>query len=249
MANKSINRDKFTAPQREGDAAVRCVGVCLAEAQAYQGGDNKQFSMVLMFDKKNPLHKAAVLKLKKDLEECLAEKYPDEKTRPRDTIYANKPPLGPKCPIKDGDVACNEKNIPIKEEHPENAGHWIVRVANKDRPAVIDASGAAIDPNTCKSGYWYKVSINAYYYPGGSGGVTTGLNGAQLMKEDEVLGGGGGGVPAAHTMFDSVGGANPEMYKDGGLGNDDLGSIPDAGSKWTGDDGGVVAGGDPDSIL
>jgi hypothetical protein len=87
----------------------------------------------------------------------------------------------------------------------------------------------------CRSGYWFKVNCNPYAYTGGSGGVTVGLSGVQLIREDDVL---GGGAPSADSMFSSVDGGDASAYQsepEGGLGGE-AASGQSAGSLLGGDD-------------
>jgi hypothetical protein len=184
-----------------------------------------------MYAKDNSVHIESLKKLKADLDACLIEQWPDPATRPRIPIVASQPGTGPKSPIKDGDVAVNDKHIPIKETNPEYAGHFIVTAScnENQRPHVVGSNKQTIDPNLCKSGYWYKVNLNAFAYTGGSGGVTVGLNGVQLIREDECLGGGG---PSVDECFETVAGTDPVLYTGDGGGGSELDAAKSQADGW-----------------
>lgn len=230
---KSVNRPAVTIPSVGGADAVRCGYVTLAKARAYMEGSAPKFGITLMFAKNNPAHLAALSKLKEDLIACVNEQWPDPTSRPRTPIIADQPTLGPKCPIKDADVAINDKHIPIKEANPEYAGHFIITASalESQRPHVVGPNMEAIDPNLCRSGYWYKVNLQAYAYATSGGGVTFGLNGVQLVREDEAF---GGGAPPITDMFAACGGADPSLYAGNAL---DGGASAAEANEWlnTGD--------------
>jgi len=209
---KSVNKPAVTVPCQEGLDAIRCSFVTLATPRAFQEGSAPKFEVTLMFDKKNETHLTVLRKLIDDLVACSLEQWPDEATRPRTPIVAKNSGEGPRSPVKDGDVAINDKRIKLCESNPEYAGHYIVKAScvESQRPHVVGPNKEAIDPNLCRSGYWYKVNLNAYAYTGGSGGVTVGLNGVQLIREDETL---GGGKPSADSMFGAVAGGDVGAYK------------------------------------
>lgn len=235
---KSINRPAVTVPAVEGQAAVRCSYVTLAKARAFQPGSPPKFSIDMLFDKKNEQHMVMLNALAVALNECLLEQWPDVKTRPLTPIVAKTTAHGPKSPIKDADVAVNEKGHPILEANPEYAGHYIVRAScNEDKPPhIVGGNKQTINPSLCRSGFWYKVNCNAYAYTGGAGGVTIGLNGVQLIKEDEAF---GGGQPSADSMFGAVEGANPELY--GEAGSTPAAGTDDAAKNWLAGAGGGQA--------
>ena len=210
----NVRRDTIVVPEKDGDAAIRCAYPTLVEAKEYPGSGNPKFDITLMFDKKNPLHMKAINQLLADLEACRTEQWPDVSKRPRTPIVADQPHLGPKCPIKDGDVAINDKGIPISEANPEYIGHYIVKASCRQDspPRIVDANNVGLLPAKCRAGFWYKIGINAYAYPQGSGGVTVGLNGVQLMREDEILSGAGADTA---DLFGNVGGDDPSLYSDG----------------------------------
>ena len=192
-----------TVPNQDGrtDAdAIRCSFVTVVTPRAFQEGAVPKYSVVMMFDKANTTHMAEINRLKKELEACLVGQWPKDTARQGISVVANTPVFS-KASIKDGDVAINEAGHRLTEENPEYAGHYVVRVSGRKEPHVVGKNGEAIDPKLCRSGFWYKVNVNAYAYTGGSGGVTVGLNGLQFIREDEVL---GGGKPSADSMFGSV---------------------------------------------
>jgi hypothetical protein len=238
MPGKSVSKPKMTVPVMEGDAAIRCNWVTLAKAKSYQTGSPPKFGITLMYAKNNPVHIKSLKKLKADLDACLIEQWPDPATRSRIPVVANQPGTGPKSPIKDGDVAVNDKHIPIKEANPEYAEHFIVTAScnENQRPQVVgtrlNEKGKleTVDPNLCRDGYWYKVNLNAYAYSvKQSGGVTVGLNHVQLIREDECLGGEG---PAVDECFGAVAGTDPALYTGDGGGGSELDAAKSQADGW-----------------
>ena len=101
--------------------------------KAFKEGDTPKYGVTLMIDKTNKEQMAFLTLLHQDLVECLNEQWPDELTRPRSPLFG-----GTRSPIKDGDATVNSQGIPLAEKNPEYAGHWIIRVGNTFKPAVVD---------------------------------------------------------------------------------------------------------------
>ncbi len=207
----SINRDNITVPRFKDPAGeaisdIRC-GYLFLNAPDKNG----KYRVTCMFDKQNPLHMAVVNQIKSELESLLVEAFPNAATRPANPIVAQQPGQGPGSPIKDGDVAVNSDGHPIKNNNPEYAGHYIVTPSSKDTVFVLDGNALPLNPQECRSGYWFKVALNTYAYTGNNNGVTVGLNGVQLIRRDEVF---GGAVRDVSTLFAPVaaGSQDPAAY-------------------------------------
>lgn len=224
MAN--ARREALTTP------TVRVSYAKLVEPQGYQGStENRKYSMSLMFDKNNPEHMTALKKLLDDLQACLVEQFPDEATRPRIPLVAKTVADGYISPVRCGDGACNKNRIPIKEGNPEYAGHYIVPCTKREAdgpPVVKGPNNQDIPAGSVKSGYWCNVNVNAFAYTGGSGGVSVGLNGVQLIREDETFGVAG---PDPNSMFAAVG-PDPSAY--GGDLEGQAQSAAGGGEDWLG---------------
>lgn len=204
MAKKSASRPNRTTPP------VRVSYPQVFQARAVQAGQDPKFGIVMMLDKKDKEHMAYLKGIHADLQECLAENWPDERTRPRVPLVG-----GTDSPIKDGDKTVNRQGIPINERNPEYAGHYIIRAATKNRPVCVDRHmNEIMDSNEVYGGCFCKVGINAYSYDVGSNkGVTLGLNGVQKWADGESF---GGGRPSADSMFEASGADDPDNYTSGG---------------------------------
>lgn len=180
----------------------------LLTPKAFRVGDTPRYGLTLLFDKKDPDHKAALRQLAEDAKSVLAAKWPNEANRPRTKIVG-----GIDSPIKDADIAVNRQGIPMLEKNPEYAGHYVIRLGTTAQPPVLDRNLQAIlDPGEIYGGVWAKVALNAYAFSGDTNrGVTFGLNGVQKWKDGERF---GGGRPAVTDMFEPAGSEDPSNYTD-----------------------------------
>lgn len=73
---------------------------------------------------------------------------------------------------------------------PECKGHFVMTVASKTRPGLVDAALQPImESGVVRSGDYARVSINAYCYDtNGNRGVSFGLNNVQKLADGEPLG-------------------------------------------------------------
>lgn len=202
MATENVSK----LPVRVGP--IRVSYPCVFQPRAFQAGQTPKYSIALMFDKQNEEHKKVLATLHKQMQEALAEKWPDEKTRPRNPLIGDT-----RSPIKDGDKTLNTSGIPISEANPEYAGHYIVRASSTRAPRVVDRGlNTIMDSNEIYGGCFCNVNINVYTYDKGvNKGVTFGLNGVQKHADGESF---AGGNMAAEDMFESGGADDPANYGD-----------------------------------
>lgn len=73
---------------------------------------------------------------------------------------------------------------------PECHGHWVMSVATKSKPGMVDKDCVPIlEKNVIRSGDYARVSLNAYAYDAnGNRGVSFGLNNVQKLADGEPLG-------------------------------------------------------------
>lgn len=175
------------------------------EPRAFQGG-TPQYSIVMMFDKSNEVHRQFLGQLKAACEAVLIEAWPDVATRPRIPVFGHD-----KSPMKDADKNCNQQGIPLSEKNTEYAGHVIVRAASMDPVVLVDGAVRPLtDKNAVQGGYWCHVSLNPYARKRKDNpGVSIGLNGVQLVRTDSTF---GGGRPAVSDMFGVTEAENPDNY-------------------------------------
>ncbi len=112
------------------------------------------------------------------------------------TKWKGKRPAALNDNVKDGD----------EMDAPECHGCWVVRLASKDRPGVVDANLNPItDPSEVYSGCYGRVSMNFFpYSASGNNGVSAGLNNVQKTRDGESL----GGRARADEDFDVYGAAD-----------------------------------------
>jgi hypothetical protein len=121
--------------------------------------------------------------------EAALEGWPDPAKRPTKLVN----------PIKDGDTDEYEAGGLKKDKYPEMAGCWVINASSTRKPGVVDENvQPIIDPEEIKSGYWYRATVNAFFYkpdaksPKKKSGVGIGLINVQKLREDETFGAGGG---------------------------------------------------------
>lgn len=201
MGNSNVSKPHRTTPP------VRVSFPTLFTPRAFQPGQDAKFSIVLMLDKTDQSHMAFIKELHKDMQQALAEKWPDQATRPRNPLVGHT-----RSPIKDGDKTLNNQGVLLSEKNPEYAGHYIVRANTTNRPLVVNRNlQDVMDSAELYGGCFCKVNINVYTYNSSANkGVTCGLNGVQKWADGESF---GGGRPPINEMFEADAGADdPANY-------------------------------------
>ena len=154
---------------------VRLSYTSLFEARASRDnpGAEPKFSTTILIPKSDTKTLAAI---KAAQEAAIAAKWPKRPAKIASTLH-------------DGDGVKEKTGEPYG---PECKGHWVMSVASKVRPNVVDASLQPIlDASMVRSGDYARVSINAYCYDtSGNRGVSFGLNNVQKLADGEPLGGG-----------------------------------------------------------
>lgn len=176
--------------------------------KAIRGGEPK-YNITLMFDKGDKEQMICLEKLRDSVQGVLEEKWPDKNRRPGIPVMGHS-----RSCIKDGNTARNQEDILLLEENPEYEGHYIIRVNDKNKPAVMDREmEVIIDTSIIYGGCYCKVNVNAYAYDsGGNRGVTFGLNGVQFIKDGDSF---GEGRPKVENMFEAESGQNdPSSYEE-----------------------------------
>lgn len=206
MAKATVFVDPRTTPP------VRISYPAIFEKHAPQSGSGAPaYSVALMFDKKDKEHMAFLKLLMADMTKLLEGNWPDPATRPRIPLHGHD-----KSPIKDGDTACNQQGIPLKEKNPEYAGHFILRAASYgDAMTVVDRNKAEIlDRGAVYGGCFCKINLNAYArMRSDNPGISIGLNGVQKWADGESFG--GNARPSVDSMFESSASDDPANYGNG----------------------------------
>jgi len=183
--------------------------------RSFSVGDVPRYSLVVMIKKSVEEQMEFMKQLYQDAAEALVEKWPDEATRPRIPLTGHDSSL-----FKDGDVACNNQGIPLREKNEEYAGHYIIRAGTTSKPQLVDKGRQAIlDTNEIYGGCFCHVNLNIYTFVQPQNmGVTCGLNGVQKMEDGPAF---GGGRPSVDEMFTAEGGAgdasNYDPFSTGGI--------------------------------
>jgi hypothetical protein len=162
----------------------------------------------------NPIYKKGDMRaepylkaLLNDLKACLAEAYPEERSRPRLQLVG-----AIKSPIKDGDKTVNTEGFLLSEKNPEYTGHWVIRAyaMEKDgRPPVVDRNSLPIlEQSQVYSGCIVRVSLQAYYSPRNKT-VTLGYCGLMKWDDGQRI---GAARPSVEQMFGGVEADDPAFY-------------------------------------
>ena len=107
---------------------------------------------------------------------------------------------GARWPIIDCDADRN-----FLEKNPWAAGHWKLTASSDYPPKMVNAAGQDIIAGVgdqIKSGDYGRISINAYAYDTGVGGVSFGIEGVMKTRNGDPVGGGGSRSP--EQMFGAM---------------------------------------------
>jgi hypothetical protein len=163
----------------------------LFKPRAFQEGNVPKYSVMIIFDKKDPKHMAHLKQLNADAMQVMNEHWPNPADQPRIPFVGS----SWQNTIRDGDTATNKSGIPYLEKTPEIAGHWFIQPKNKDKPAVVKAGNGVwmevTDPNEIYGGCYCDVGVNVYSYEVTDKGITIGLNGVMKVEDADRIGGGG----------------------------------------------------------
>lgn len=101
--------------------------------------------------------------------------------------YGDKPPVGLKSTLYDGDG----KRPSGDDFGPECKGHYVMTVSSNKRPGIVDQNVQPIlDASKVVSGDYFNVEINAFCFEAkGNKGVSFGLNNVQWIAKGEALSG------------------------------------------------------------
>jgi hypothetical protein len=136
-------------------------------------GDTPKFGMTILIPKDD---KATLAKIEAARETAINLKFPGKRPAKIDTT------------LHDGDLPRPSNGEEFGEECK---GHWVMAVASKFKPKILDRdSNEIIDPAECGSGDYFKVSLNAYGYDfSGKRGVSFGLGNVLFWDRGQSLGG------------------------------------------------------------
>ena len=191
----------------------------LFEPRPAPGNENKlTYSAIMLFAKKNADGTDNDMKWLKDHYTKVAlTQWPGLAVpKPqRDAKWAEKFPGCPRSltlPIADGD----SDNAAAWEGF---AGNWYVRIARNEKvgaPVVVGPDGKVLtEPTRVYGGVWARAKIAAFTWSfQGKNGVSIGMEGVQVLRDDDAFGGGGNVLMRSAGMFEPVAAAaeNPDNY-------------------------------------
>lgn len=111
----------------------------------------------------------------------------------------------------------DKKGTPYLEQNPWARGHWRISAKSDFPPRVVDAGNNDITKNLngdfvgFKGGDFVFVSLNAYAYVKGTGGIGFGFEGVKKTRDGDPIGG-GGGQRSAQDMFGGTPSGTPTGY-------------------------------------
>ena len=175
---------KTPNPANVTTGKVRFSFVNLFTPKAFQEGGDPKYSLTVIIPKTDTF---TVAKLKAGVEAAknkgLSEKFGGKMPAIFDGAFGG-------TTIRDADNDKNKSGDLIVTEHPEAKGCYIIHVASKNAPGVIDeAKQTVLDPKKVYSGCYGRVNITFFpYNSSGNKGISAGLNHVQFLEDGEPLG-------------------------------------------------------------
>lgn len=163
---------------------VRFSFVNIFTPKAFKEGDDPKYSLTIIIPKTDT---ATVAKLKAAVEAAknkgLAEKFGGKMPAIFDQNFGG-------TTVRDADNDKNNDGELIVSQHPEAKGCYIMHVASKNQPGIIDENKEAVlDPKKVYSGCYGRVNITFFpYNSNGKKGISAGLNHVQFLEDGEPLG-------------------------------------------------------------
>jgi len=187
----------------------------LFEAKAPVPGADPKFSATVLIPKDGAGVAEFMQKVQAGIMAKVAEKWPNEATRPKQLRIA----------IKDGDLVKFESGEMAgtlkKDKYPEMAGCWVIPASSKNKPGVVDAAGNPIlVADQVKAGYWVRISFNVFAYSNVNVGVSCGLQNVMLVRTDDPFGQASRAEDDFSAFFNQTGGEAPaagEVQSAGGV--------------------------------
>ena len=175
---------KTPNPTNVTTGKVRFSFVNIFTPKAFQEGGEAKYSLTIIIPKTDV---ATISKLQAAVEAAkikgLSEKFGGKMPAIFDGKFGG-------TTVRDADFDKNQSGDLIVSEHPEAKGCYIMHVASKNAPGVIDENKqGVIDPKKVYSGCYGRVNITFYpYNSNGKKGISAGLNHVQFLEDGEPLG-------------------------------------------------------------
>lgn len=152
--------------------------------KAFNEGDDPKYSLTIYIPKTDTV---TVGKLKAAVEAAknkgLTEKFGGKMPAIFDGAFGG-------TTVRDADNDKDNDGDLLVVKHPEAKGCYLMHVASKNQPGIIDENKEAIlDPKKVYSGCYGRVNITFYpYNSNGKKGISAGLNHVQFLEDGEPLG-------------------------------------------------------------
>ena len=175
---------KTPSPTNVTTGKVRFSFVNIFTPKAFKDGDDLKYSLTIIIPKADA---TTVAKLKAAVEAAknkgLSEKFGGKMPAIFDANFGG-------TTVRDADNDKNNDGNLIVSEHPEAAGCYIMHIASKNAPGIIDENKqAVIDSKKVYSGCYGRVNITFFAYnSNGKKGISAGLNHVQFLEDGEPLG-------------------------------------------------------------
>lgn len=162
---------------------VRCIFPKLFVAEEF--GGKMRYSVGLLIEKDSPQHK----RILEAIREVVVARFGENAAAAKMRQFSQ-----------------NKTTWPLRETDDGNFLITPKRMQEKGAPVVLDQrrQNIPIDANLPYAGCWINVSMDIYCYQSNGGGVTSYLNGVQLVKEDAPLAGAGSAINC-RDEFDDLG--------------------------------------------
>lgn len=142
---------------------IRCGYVHIAKPRINNLNKNEEYSMQLVI----PKNSATAKTMLEAINSAMAEKW------------GNNVPLNLRLPLRDADI--EKKDI----EHMQ--GCYFTNVKSNERPGVVGPDGFPYpDPEDCRAGDYFRLSLGCFAYDQPTNGVSFGLNNVQFVKKGET---------------------------------------------------------------
>jgi len=181
MANETI---KAPNPANVTTGKVRFSFVNIFVPKAFQEGGEEKYSLTILIPKTDT---ATIAKLKAGVEAAKNKGLTDKFGGKMPAIFGAN---FEGTTVRDADKDKNQSGELIVTEHPEAKGCYMMHVASKNQPGIIDENKQAVlDPKKVYSGCYGRVNITFFAYNNsGKKGISAGLNHVQFLEDGEPLG-------------------------------------------------------------
>ena len=148
---------------------LRCGYVRVHEAKENNLNGEMEYSMQIIIPKNSATHK--------QLNQVIGELMT--------TKWGNNPPPNLRLPLRDADAEAAAKK---KQPESHMANSFFMNVRSKERPQIVGPDGFPMgNPEECRSGDYYHISLGGFTYLKPNPGISFGLNNCQWVRKGDTL--------------------------------------------------------------